>query len=70
MAKKKQSVIGETLLQMEPLLFEMVEQGLQKGDILALINVWIDVHAPSCVEKYDDGSGSPVFYYGAKPYET
>lgn len=57
---------GQILLDMEPLLFELVEtQELQKGDILALVSVWIDVHAPGCIEEYNAG-GSPVMFYGAK----
>ena len=55
--------LGDILLDMEPLWFEMVEHGLQKGDILALTNVWADVHT-DCGEKYTNGSPSPIMYYG------
>jgi len=60
--------LGDILLEMEDLLEELTEvQELQKGDILALVSAWIDVHAPDAVEVYEDGT-SPVFYYG--PGET
>jgi len=56
--------LGDVLLDIEPLLEELIdEHDLQKGDVLALINVWIDVHRPCCKEEYQDGS-RPVFKYG------
>lgn len=55
---------GDILLDLEPLLFELVEHGLQRGDILALINVWIDVHAPECIEVYNADGNSPSMTYG------
>lgn len=66
MSIKKPRKLGDVLLDLEPLFFEMVDAGLQKGDMLALVAVWIDVHAPNCIEVYDNGSGSPQFYYGPK----
>ena len=58
--------MGDILLDMEPLLEEMaIDQELQKGDILALISVYIDIHLPSCIEEYEEG-GHPEFYYGQK----
>lgn len=54
--------LGELLLEIEPLLEQMIDDhDLQKSDVLSLISGWIDVHRPSCIEKYLDGS-SPVLY--------
>jgi len=55
--------VGNILLDIESLIAELVAQGLQKGDILALISVHLDVHHPESIEEYIEG-GTPVFYYG------
>ena len=55
--------IGNVLLDLEPLLDEMVDQGLQLGDILALIKAHIEIHQPSAVEQYEDGT-EPRYFYG------
>lgn len=55
---------GDILLDLEPLLFELVEHGFQRGDILALVKLWIDVHAPSCIEVYNKNGTSPDMFYG------
>ncbi len=60
---KKIRKIGDVLLDLEVYLEEMVDHGLQHGDVLALVKVWLDVHAPGSREEYDAG-GSPVFTYG------
>lgn len=58
--------LGDITLDLEPLINEMVnDHELQKGEILALINVYLDIHHPECIEKYVEG-GQPVFYYGYK----
>lgn len=62
---KKPRTTGDVLLDLEPLLFELVDQGLQHGDILALTMAWLQVHAPGAREEYDDGS-KPIYYYGYK----
>jgi hypothetical protein len=57
---------GEILLEMEPLLEELVDaQELQYSDVLYLILGWLDVHRPGAKEQYLDGS-SPEFYYGPR----
>ncbi len=62
---KKQS-IGDTLLDLEPLLEQLVDSHeLQRGEILALINSWITIHRPGCIEEYTDGS-QPELYYGPR----
>jgi len=56
--------VGQILLDMEPLLEELVhEHELQKGELLALISRWADIHTDS-IEEYVDKS--PVIeYYGS-----
>lgn len=54
---------GDTLLQLEPLLAALCDQGLQHGDILALVWVYLVVHQPGAREEYTEG-GHPEFYYG------
>lgn len=47
---------------MEPYLEELVDKHqLQKGDLLALIDWWTNIHRPNSVEEFIDGS-KPVFY--------
>lgn len=56
---------GEVLLEMEPLLFELVQDHeIQKGELLALISRWVDIHYPSAIEVYEDDS-VPVEFYGS-----
>ena len=62
MARK---TIGKLMFQIEDIVTEMVEDHeLQKGEILALISGYIDIHLPGAIEEYEDGS-SPMFFYGA-----
>ena len=57
--------LGEVLLDLEPLLLEMVVQhDLQFGDVLNLVYGYLEVHCPGAKEEYDDDGKSPVFYYG------
>lgn len=61
---KKLRPAGDVLLDLEPLLFELVQDhSLQCGDVLALINVWIQTHYPAAIEEYTAG-GSPQMFYG------
>lgn len=56
--------MGKILLDMELLLEEMVDgHDLQRGDILALVDVWIQAHRPGAIEEYEDGT-HPVMKYG------
>lgn len=58
--------VGRVLLDMEPLLFELCEQHeLQRGEVLALVYSWINIHYPGAIEDYEDG-GTPDFFYGYK----
>ena len=58
--------LGDITLDMEVLLNEIIDDhDLQLGEILALIKVWVEIHAPGAIEEYEDGS-NPVYYYGHK----
>lgn len=62
---KKSRTTGDVLLDMEPLLLELVDQDLQFGDILSLVYMYLMVHAPGAREEYEDGT-HPTFNYGPK----
>lgn len=64
MKKKKLRPLGEILLDLEPLLFELADHDVQKGDALALISSWIDIHCPQMIEVYTADDSSPLFFYG------
>jgi len=64
--KSKFRPMGDVLLDMEPLMDEFCDAGLQWGDVLALVHAYLMVHRPDAKEKYLDDSSSPVFYYGPK----
>jgi len=59
----KHRKIGDVLLDLEPLLDEMVDAGLQTGDIIALVKVHLDIHRPDAQEEYEDGT-HPTYKYG------
>lgn len=62
--RKELAPLGQLLLEIEPYLERFVdEHDLQKGDILALISIWIDIHRPECKETYLDGT-QPKLKYG------
>jgi hypothetical protein len=63
---KKIRPLGDNLLDLEVVLDSMIKQHqLQFGDVLALVNTFLEVHHPEAKEEYVSG-GSPVFYYGPK----
>lgn len=63
---KKIRPMGQITSSLEKLLEELVDShDLQKGEILALISVWCDIHRPGCKEVYLDGA-NPEFRYGPK----
>jgi hypothetical protein len=63
---KKVRPLGKITEDMEKLLFELVDDHeLQRGEILAIISVWMEIHAPYCIEVYMDGT-SPEFKYGSR----
>ena len=57
--------VGDILLDMETLLDELVDHELQMGEILVLQKAYLEIHQPSCIEQYEDGT-SPVYKYGHK----
>jgi len=68
MSRKRCRKLGLVLLDMEPLLLELVDHDLQYGDILNLVRGYLEVHAPLAQEQYDDGT-VPVFYYGPNKFK-
>lgn len=66
MSKKQLRPLGQITGDLEPLLFEMVcQHDLQHGEILALINSWLQIHAPDAREVYTADGSSPIYFYGA-----
>jgi len=64
--KSKLRPLGKITDDMEKLLLEMTEgHEMQMGEILNLIRGYLEIHAPHCVEEYEDGS-NPRFFYGDK----
>ena len=63
---KKKKSIGNTLLDLEAVLDEMCDQGLQLGDIHALVHSHIWAHRQDAVEVYEEDNSRPVFKYGHK----
>lgn len=61
----KRRTLGDILIEMEPLMNEVMDQGLQWSDFLALMHAWLMVHRPGDREEYTDG-GHPIFYYGSR----
>lgn len=57
--------MGDILLDLEKILLEMVDHGLQWGDILFQVYGYLMVHSPGSQEEYTKG-GHPEFYYGPK----
>jgi hypothetical protein len=68
MKTKKEEKIGDVLLELEVVLDKMCDQGLQLGDILALVNSHIAVHRPDAIEVYTADGSSPVLKYGHKDH--
>jgi hypothetical protein len=58
--------MGDIMFDIESVVSEMVDDhDLQRGDILALVLNYIDVHYPTAIEEYEDGT-NPVYIYGHK----
>ena len=51
------------LLDLELQLDELIDHGLQWGDVLSLTHMHLMVHSPEAREEFEDG-GHPEFYYG------
>jgi hypothetical protein len=66
MAKRKIQPMGDIMHELEAVVSKMVDQhDLQHGEILNLVEGYLQVHLPGSREEYVDG-GHPVFYYGPK----
>lgn len=58
--------MGKILLDLEPLILEMVEgHDLQWADVLGLVHSYLQVHCAGAQEQYEEG-GHPEFKYGPK----
>ena len=64
MAKTKIRPLGDVLVDMEPLIDECMDHGLQWGDFLALMLAYLTVHRPHDKEVYVEDGSSPTFFYG------
>lgn len=59
---KKLRRVGDIMMDMEKLLFELhIGHDLQHGEVLYIIHGWQKVHVPDHVETYEDGT-NPVLY--------
>lgn len=59
--------MGDIITDLEQLVFEMTDDHeLQKGDILAIVNSYINVHCPGAIEVYEEDGSSPEYYYGPR----
>jgi len=66
MKKRKARTVGDVLLDLEKILDELCDMGLQLGDILGLVYTQIWSHRKDAVETYSDDDSHPVFRYGHK----
>lgn len=63
---KKLRPLGEILLDLEPIIDEMIEgHDLQFGDVLGIVLLHLQVHHRGAQEEYDEG-GHPQFFYGSE----
>ena len=64
--KKKIRRLGDITTDLEPLIEEFIaDHDMQTGEILHLINGYIQSHYVNVNEQYEDGE-SAIFYYGRK----
>lgn len=69
MSKKTKPLrkVGDIMLDMEKLLFELHEgHDMQHGEVLYLVNGWQKIHVPEQIETYEKDGTHPVLY-GPKP---
>lgn len=56
--------MGDIMHEFEAVIDKMAKiHDLQKGEVLALVSRYMDVHYPNSIETYHDGS-SPFEFYG------
>ena len=59
--KKKLRRVGDIMLDMEKLLFELhIDHDMQHGEVLYLINGWQKIHVPGQIETYTSDGTHPV----------
>lgn len=66
MSKKRGKLrpLGKITTELEPLLFEMIEEHeLQIHEIFGIIYIWAKVHCPEAIEEYEDGSTPELVDY-------
>jgi hypothetical protein len=64
-SKKKLRRVGDIMLDMEKLLFELhIDHDMQHGEVLNLVYGWQKVHVPNQVETYTIDKTHPIMYYG------
>lgn len=61
----KKPKVENTLMDLEKVMLEMVDHGMQWGDILFSVYGYLMIHCPGAREEYDEG-GNPEFYYGPR----
>lgn len=67
MKKKPLRPLGKVLLDMEPLIEElMVGHDLQWSDFIGLMHLYLQVHFPAAQETYTTDGEHPVLYYGPR----
>ena len=60
---KKLRKVGDIMLDMEKLLFELhIDHDLQHGEVLYLVNGWQKIHVPDQIETYKKDGTHPVLY--------
>lgn len=60
---KRRRKIGVILLDLEQILLELVDHGMQWGDIIFQIYGYLMIHCPGAREEYTDGT-HPELSYG------
>ncbi|NJO48196.1 MAG: hypothetical protein HC840_00610 [Leptolyngbyaceae cyanobacterium RM2_2_4] len=71
MAKKTLRKVGDIMLDMEKLLFELhCGHDMQHGEVLYLINGWQKIHVPGQIETYTDDGSNPILYGPKKPRKS
>ena len=61
--------INELMFEIEQTVSDMIyKQDMQKGEVLALVEQYINVHHPEAIEEYSQDGTNPIYFYG--PLET
>ena len=61
--KKKLRKVGDIMLDMEKLLYELhIGHDMQHYEVIYMINGWQKVHVPQQIETYNHDGSNPVLY--------